>query len=142
MGFSGPHPSQYGEEWRRAKVSTTTKDSPKAEGAPQFLTLTDRAAGRLKDILAKQGKEAHALRLRVVGGGCAGYSYQMDLDKTVGDDDTVIESKEVRVVIDRRSLFFLRNSELDYVESLMESGFKIQNPNAKGGCSCGESFYA
>jgi len=106
-----------------------------------MLTLTPTAIQKVKTILAERGEEA-GLRIAVIGGGCSGFQYQMTLDKETNADDQVIEQDGLRVFIDARSLLYLNGTRVDYVESLTGSGFKFENPNAKGSCGCGESFYA
>jgi len=106
-----------------------------------MLTLTPTAVQKVKTILAERGEEA-GLRIAVVGGGCSGFQYQMTLDKEANADDQIVEVDGLRVFIDARSLLYLNGTRVDYVESLTGSGFKFENPNAKGSCGCGESFYA
>ena len=106
-----------------------------------MLTLTPTAIEKVKSILAERGEQA-GLRIAVVGGGCSGFQYQMTLDKEANVDDRVIEQDGLRVFVDSRSLLYLTGTKVDYVESLTGSGFKFENPNAKGSCGCGESFYA
>lgn len=106
-----------------------------------MLTLTETAVQKVKAILADRGEEA-GLRIAVVGGGCSGFQYQMTLDKEANVDDKVIEQDGLKVFVDSRSLLYLTGTRVDYVESLTGSGFKFENPNAKGSCGCGESFYA
>ena len=105
-----------------------------------MITVTDKAAKKVEGLLAKQGLAAGALRVRVIGGGCSGLQYKLDLEGTPGADDAVIESGGVKVVVDPASALYLMNSSVDYVESLKFSGFKIHNPNAVAECSCGQSF--
>jgi len=108
-----------------------------------FIQVTESAAGRLKELLDRDGKLAsHGLRMKVVGGGCSGLQYQLSFDDQTGDDDTTIEKGEVRVIVDEKSALYLMGCQLDYVDSLMEAGFKIENPNAKSTCGCGQSFGA
>ena len=78
--------------------------------------------------------------MAVIGGGCSGLSYKMDLEIAPKDRDIVVETGGIKVVVDPRSAIYVTGSELDYVESLEESGFKFRNPNAASTCSCGESF--
>jgi iron-sulfur cluster assembly protein len=106
-----------------------------------MLTLTPTAIQKVKTILAERGEDA-GLRIAVIGGGCSGFQYQMTLDKEANADDQVVELDGLRVFIDARSLLYLNGTRVDYVESLTGSGFKFENPNAKGSCGCGESFYA
>jgi iron-sulfur cluster assembly protein len=102
------------------------------------VSITDRAAERIKNLLAEQ-KEGHGLRLKVVGGGCSGLQYKLDVDQQKAGD-RVFEKEGARVLVDMKSLLYLNGTELDYRESLMESGFVFQNPNVKKACGCGESF--
>lgn len=105
--------------------------------------VTEAAAQQIKRLLDQEGKtQTHALRMKVVGGGCSGLQYQLAFDDQQRDNDTTVELNGVRVVVDDKSALYLVGSRLDYVDTLMESGFKIQNPNAKNSCGCGQSFGA
>jgi iron-sulfur cluster assembly protein len=107
------------------------------------VSVTESAAQQIKRLLDQEGKaETHALRMKVVGGGCSGLQYQLAFDDQVRENDAEIESNGVRVRIDEKSALYLVGTTLDYVDTLMESGFKIQNPNAKSTCGCGQSFGA
>jgi iron-sulfur cluster assembly accessory protein len=106
-----------------------------------MLTLTPTAIQKVKSILEERGEVA-GLRIAVVGGGCSGFQYQMTLDKEANVDDKIIEQDGLRVFVDSRSLLYLTGTRVDYVETLTGSGFKFENPNVKGSCGCGESFYA
>jgi len=106
-----------------------------------ILELTPAAQDRVKALLDRDGKlTTHALRLKVVGGGCSGLSYQLGFDDRVGDADNEIQAGPVRVVVDDKSAVYVAGTTVDYVDTLQESGFKIRNPNAKSTCGCGESF--
>jgi iron-sulfur cluster assembly protein len=108
-----------------------------------LVEVTEAAAAQIKRLLDQDGKAAtHALRMKVVGGGCSGLQYQLAFDDQVREIDTLIESNGVRVVVDERSALYLAGTSLDYLDTLMESGFKIHNPNAKSTCGCGQSFGA
>jgi iron-sulfur cluster assembly protein len=106
-----------------------------------MLTLTTTAIEKVKSILAERGEEA-GLRIAVVGGGCSGFQYQMSLDQQANADDQVIEQEGLKVFVDNRSLLYLNGTRVDYVDGLTGSGFKFENPNSRGSCGCGESFYA
>jgi iron-sulfur cluster assembly protein len=107
------------------------------------VTVTESAAQQIKRLLDQEGKlESHALRLKVVGGGCSGLQYQLAFDDQLRENDAELEASGVRVVVDEKSALYLVGTTLDYVDTLMESGFKIQNPNAKTTCGCGQSFGA
>ncbi len=103
-------------------------------------TLTDSAVEKIKSMMTKEGKEGYALRLGVTTGGCAGLSYEMKFQKNPYDNDIVYEQKGLTVIVNQESLEFLKGIEVDYVDTLRESGFKYKNPNAKSSCGCGTSF--
>jgi len=108
-----------------------------------MLEVTEAATARLKDLLDRDGKLAsHGLRMKVIGGGCSGLQYQLSFDSEFAETDHVVESGSVRVVVDEKSALYLVGVTLDFVDSLQESGFKIENPNASTTCGCGESFAA
>ena len=108
-----------------------------------LVNVTESAAQQIKRLLDQEGKlETHALRMKVIGGGCSGLQYQLAFDDQRRDNDSEVESGGVRVVVDEKSALYLVGTTLDYVDTLMESGFKIQNPNAKSTCGCGQSFGA
>ena len=106
-----------------------------------MLKVTERAAAKLKDLMARERIEGQGLRVRVMGGGCSGYQYEMAFD-TPREGDRVIEQEGVKVVIDPKSLLLLAGTEIDYQDGLTGAGFAIKNPNAKGSCGCGQSFQA
>jgi len=105
-----------------------------------MLTLSEAAVQKVKSILTERGEEA-GLRIAVVGGGCSGFQYQMSLDKEPNPDDQILEMEGLKVFVDNRSLLYLNGTRVDYVDGLTGSGFKFENPNTKGSCGCGESFY-
>ena len=108
-----------------------------------LVTVTEAAAEQIKRLLGSEGKlDTHALRMKVVGGGCSGLQYQLMFDDTELEDDTEVKSEGVMVRVDEKSALYLVGTTLDYVDSLMESGFKIDNPNASSTCGCGQSFGA
>ena len=108
-----------------------------------LVNVSESAAQQIKRLLDSEGKLAtHALRMKVVGGGCSGLQYQLAFDDQLRENDSEVEASGVRVVVDEKSALYLVGTTLDYVDTLMESGFKIQNPNAKSTCGCGSSFGA
>jgi iron-sulfur cluster insertion protein len=107
-------------------------------GMEQF-ALTERAAARIAEIVAAEGREA-ALRVAVLAGGCSGFQYRFELDAQPQPDDLVIARGLAKVVVDPASLDLLAGSELDYTDELMGSHFAVRNPNAKSACGCGTSF--
>jgi iron-sulfur cluster insertion protein len=107
-----------------------------------MLNLTEKAAEKVKEIRQAEGiEDAMALRLRVVGGGCSGFSYDLYFDGAQ-ETDKVFDSFGVKLVVDQMSLMYLAGTEVDYVEGLHGAGFKFQNPNVKATCGCGSSFSA
>ncbi len=105
----------------------------------QPITLTERAASRIRDILAREpGKQA--LRVAVNGGGCSGFQYEFVLAEAQADDDLVIEMAGVKALVDPVSQGFLAGAEIDFVDDLMGQSFRIRNPNATSSCGCGTSF--
>jgi iron-sulfur cluster assembly protein len=108
-----------------------------------LIEVTEPAAQRIRELLEKDGKLAsHGLRLKVVGGGCSGLRYELAFDDRVGDHDTEIDAGGVRLIVDEKSALYLTGTVLDFVDTLQESGFKMNNPNATTTCGCGESFNA
>jgi len=105
-----------------------------------LVTLTDAAAAKIKAMMQKEGKEGFALRFGVVTGGCAGLSYEMKFQKNPYDNDIVLEQKGLTVMINQESADIVKGIEIDYVDTLKESGFKYKNPGAKSSCGCGTSF--
>lgn len=111
-------------------------------GDERLVKLTESAARKVATLLNKQGRASGVLRVAVVGGGCSGLQYKMDLQDGPASRDILVESGGVRVVVDPKSALYVTGSELDYVEALQDGGFKVKNPNAATSCSCGESFSA
>ena len=103
-------------------------------------TVTKAAAAKIKELVSKEDAEC-GLRMRVVGGGCSGLQYQMELERAPGARDKVFTSNGITVFIDMKSALYLADAEIDYLDGLMQSGFKITNPNAKTTCGCGQSFH-
>lgn len=122
------------------RTQPTPSETTYHPGDERLIRLTSRAAARLQSLLAKREPAGGVLRVAVVGGGCSGLTYKMDLQDAPQNRDIVVDSEGIRVVVDARSAVYVTGSELDYVESLQESGFKFRNPNAASTCSCGESF--
>ncbi len=108
------------------------------ETTPPF-GVTDRAASRIAEIAATEGRHA-ALRVAVLAGGCSGFQYRFELDESPQPDDLVINRGPARILVDPTSLDLLSGAELDYTDELMGSHFAVRNPNAKSACGCGTSF--
>jgi iron-sulfur cluster assembly protein len=121
--------------------SSTTTDVADT-GSESGIAVTERAAKEFRHILKEKGlPEDTAMRLSVKGGGCAGFAYQIDLDKNPADEfDIEMRQHDLRVVVDMKSEFYMQGSVIDFNDSLMERGFKFKNPTASGTCGCGSSF--
>ncbi|MEM1057742.1 MAG: iron-sulfur cluster assembly accessory protein [Verrucomicrobiota bacterium] len=121
--------------------STATAEKPRVKiGNEKLCKATDAAAQRLTALLGDKGLAEGALRVAVIGGGCSGLQYHMDLVEGPKDRDILVETNGVRVLMDPKSALFVSGSEIDYSFDLMKGGFKVTNPNATSHCSCGESF--
>ena len=110
------------------------------EVAPTDLSITTSAVQRIRTLREKEGKAGAALRLRIIAGGCSGMQYRIDLAEKQRSDDRAFDRDDARVLVDARSMTYLKNSTLDWYEDLLGGQFKITNPNAKTSCSCGISF--
>jgi len=104
------------------------------------LELTPTAIAKVKEIMAQQDPQPLGLRLSVVGGGCSGFSYQMNFENQTNGIDKTFEFDGLKVLVDHASLMYLKGTKIDYVETLEGSGFKFENPNVKSTCGCGSSF--
>ena len=108
-----------------------------------MIQVTEKAVERIRQILAKEGEavsESGGLRLAVQGGGCSGFSYVFKIEPRERPSDHVFGSEGAKVMIDPKSYVYLDGLTLDYKESLIQSGFVVDNPNAQKTCSCGTSF--
>src|SRR6516165_7279668 len=111
-------------------------------GDERLIKLTESAGKKVSSLLTKQGRATGVLRVAVVGGGCSGLQYKMDLQDQPANRDILVQSAGIKVVVDPKSALYVTGSELDYIEALQGGGFKVKNPNAASSCSCGESFSA
>lgn len=116
-----------------------SKETIKSEHI-ETLNVTSSAAKKIKELLKAENKPDYALKVRVIPGGCSGYSYDLSFVKSPASADEVIIKDGAKVIVDANSKQMLNGVELDFVDSLKESGFKFKNPNAKSTCGCGESF--
>ena len=127
-------------------IAGTTNAKPAAPafrvGDERLIKVTPSAATKVGSLLARQGRTQGVLRVAVVGGGCSGLQYKMDLQDGPAQRDILVESSGIRVVVDPKSALYVTGSELDYIDALQDGGFKVRNPNAATSCSCGESFSA
>jgi iron-sulfur cluster assembly accessory protein len=121
-------------------TETPTQAAPRV-GSEKLIRLTEAAGRKVRQLMERDGVADGALRVKVVGGGCAGLEYKMDFERNPPTPkDIVIETQGVRVLVDVKSALYVSGSEIDFVDKLIGGGFKIHNPNATATCSCGESF--
>lgn len=104
-----------------------------------IISLTEKAASKIRLLLEKENKKDYGLRLAIKPGGCSSYMYEIGFEKSPGKDDAVIEEKGLKIFIDSQSISFLKGSTVDYNEGLQNSGIKIINPNVRTSCGCGHS---
>jgi iron-sulfur cluster insertion protein len=107
-----------------------------------MISLTPKAAEKVKEIREAEGLGDQGLRVRVIGGGCSGFTYDLFFEDETTELDQVFESHGIRIYVDMMSYQYLEGTEIDYVEALHGAGFKVLNPNAKSTCGCGSSFSA
>ena len=125
-----------------ASISKTSTAPGFRVGDERLIKVTASAAKKVNGLLTKQGRANGVLRVAVVGGGCSGLQYKMDLQDSPASRDILVETGGIKVVVDPKSALYVTGSELDYVDALQDGGFKVKNPNAATSCSCGESFSA
>ncbi|PYT02993.1 MAG: iron-sulfur cluster assembly accessory protein [Acidobacteria bacterium] len=126
-----------------ASTTNTPTTAPNYRiGDERLIKLTPNAAKKVNALLAKQGRPGGVLRVAVMGGGCSGLQYKMDLQDGPANRDILVDTTGVKVVVDPKSALYVTGSELDYSDALQDGGFKVKNPNAATTCSCGESFSA
>ncbi len=105
-----------------------------------MVTLTEGAARKVADLRMEEGKPEWGLRVRLVGGGCSGMSYELGWEDQEAEGDTVVESHGVKLYVDRHSAAYVAGSEIDYIDNnMLGAGFSIKNPNVKSSCGCGQS---
>jgi iron-sulfur cluster insertion protein len=114
--------------------------SPTDIQTESIIEITDAAADKINQIITQQASGETALRMRVVGGGCSGFQYQLALEEAPSAGDHVFASNGITMFIDPKSAMYLTGTQVDYINGLNESGFKISNPNAQSTCGCGQSF--
>jgi iron-sulfur cluster assembly protein len=107
-----------------------------------MVQLTERAIGKVKEIMSSQQPAPAGLRIAVVGGGCSGFSYSMAFENQPSMLDKTYDYSGLKVYVDQASMLYLDGAEVDFVDSLEGSGFKFNNPNVKSTCGCGSSFQA
>lgn len=124
-------------------ASTQPKPAATSEyrvGSEKLIKASEAAGRQVQKLLEKHQKPTGALRISIVGGGCSGLSYKMDLADAPKKGDILVETAGTRVLVDQKSALYVTGSTLDYTEELIGGGFKMKNPNATATCSCGESF--
>ena len=119
----------------------TTAQENTTETETHGVLLSDAAASKAKALLDQEGRDDMHLRIAVQPGGCAGLRYQLFFDERSLDGDTVTDFGGVKVVVDRMSGPYLFGATIDFVDTIERQGFTIDNPNAQGGCACGDSFH-
>jgi iron-sulfur cluster assembly protein len=121
-------------------TSTSTQTGPRA-GSEKLIKLTEAAGRKVNQLMQRNGVTDGALRVKIVGGGCAGLEYKMDFEKNPPTaKDILVETAGTRVLVDVKSALYVSGSEIDFKDAMIGGGFKIHNPNATATCSCGESF--
>ena len=124
-------------------MQTTTETSvPTPVLVPSYISVTESAASKIKDLLAEESKSDSGLRVFVQGGGCSGFQYGLMIDEGEGDatTDAVIETNGVKLLVDPISARYLKGAEVDFVDNVTGGGFTIKNPQATSTCGCGQSF--
>jgi len=126
-----------------AQATSTTSTQTPASETEALIRLSDRAAAMVKETIERENIVGAGLRVAVVGGGCSGFQYSLDLEKEERPGDSIFEVKGVKCLVDPMSSMYLMGVEVDYVEGQYgQSGFAFKNPNAKHTCGCGSSFSA
>ena len=111
-------------------------------GDERLLKVSESASVKVKSLLQRQGRSEGVLRVAVIGGGCSGLQYKLDLQESPANRDILVESGGIKVVVDPKTAIYVTGSQLEYADKLEDGGFKVNNPNAASTCSCGESFSA
>jgi iron-sulfur cluster assembly protein len=119
-----------------------TLTQPQATEEESILTVTPAAVSVIRQLLEQRNIPGYSLRVFVSGGGCSGLQYGMAFEPSPRDFDAVVETEGIKLVVDPTSLMYLQGATIDYVDSLMGGGFRIDNPNAVSSCGCGHSFRA
>ena len=123
------------------QTQTQTPVAPIPALTPSFITVTESAASKIKDLLSEEGKSDSGLRVFVQGGGCSGFQYGLMIEEGGGGvGDQTYESNGIKLFVDPVSLSYLKGAEVDFVDNITGGGFTIKNPNATSTCGCGSSF--
>ncbi|MBS3055786.1 MAG: iron-sulfur cluster insertion protein ErpA [Candidatus Aenigmarchaeota archaeon] len=127
------------EECRDVEGSPTVKSTRIQQ--EQIFKITTNAASKIKNLLDKEQRKNWGLRIHVMPGGCAGFTYHFAFEEKPKETDNVVEDKDVKIFLNKFSIERLKGSTIDYYDALQGSGFVITNPNVKGTCGCGHSFH-
>ena len=138
QGFKGHGMSDEEVDIVITRLNAAVEEGKLDEGK-EFI-ITKKAAEKLKEVLKENNKEGSGLRVEIIPGGCSGFQYGLELDDNTTDLDLVFEEKDVKIIVSKDNMQFLKGAKLDYVDSLQGGGFKISNPNAHSSCGCGQSF--
>jgi iron-sulfur cluster insertion protein len=122
------------------ETHTTTPDAPVL--TESIITVTEAAAGKIRELLTEEGKAESGLRVFVQGGGCSGFQYGLMIEESGGVGDRQFQSNGVNLFVDPVSISYLKGAEVDFVDTITGGGFTIKNPNATSTCGCGSSFSA
>jgi iron-sulfur cluster assembly accessory protein len=125
----------------QTQTQTQSPVAPLPAYSPSFITVTESAASKIKDLLAEENKADSGLRVFVQGGGCSGFQYGLMIEEAGGGvGDQTFESNGIKLFVDPVSLSYLKGAEVDFVDTITGGGFTIKNPNATSTCGCGSSF--
>jgi|TARA_Y100000817_G_C16825392_1_gene530956 iron-sulfur cluster assembly protein len=111
-----------------------------SENIMEGITLSSQAADKVRSALKIEGKEGFNLRMSVKGGGCSGMTYKMSFDNNQQEFDKIFESQGINIICDLQSWMYLKGTNIEYSDDMLNGGFKISNPNAERTCGCGTSF--
>jgi len=132
--------NEYLNKKENGSVSENVQEtSSSISESTEMIKLTEKAAQKVTEIMKEQNKENYGLRIAVLRGGCAGFVYNMDFEKEPVEGDMILEEHGVKLFVDSKTAEHMKGTEIDYLETLQQSGFKINNPNAKSSCGCGKS---
>ena len=123
-----------------AETTSVELTSAPVDASTSTVTLTETAAGKVRALLDQEGRDDLRLRVAVQPGGCSGLQYQLFFDERTLDGDLELDLTGVPVVVDRMSAPYLGGATIDFTDTIEQQGFTIDNPNASGGCACGNSF--
>ena len=124
----------------QTETHTHTHEAPAAAPGAPIITVTEAAAGKIRELLTEEGKAESGLRVFVQGGGCSGFQYGLMIEEGSGVGDQLFESNGVKLFVDPVSISYLKGAEVDFVDTITGGGFTIKNPNAVSTCGCGQSF--